>query len=424
MQSCLEDEHVNDLKLLKAVTELESAGTSSSDSLSKNKDVTSVSRKHSVETTVMEKESVNASQDQTFSNLELSEIPTERLIPMQEMICDKEKKLVLDKNHKPILTSSTDIINSKPFFEQLKNKVSKLENLDSTSKDISSNHFIGFTTASSKPLTCSSNSLQKAKVLLDDVHKNVEPSSNHSIGFTTASSKPLTFSSNSLQKARLLLDDVHKSRELETESNCSNLDETSEVLFKTASNKPLSISSNALKKANAILTTVHDTPSMDLLYNKPSPFDINNLNSSHKGDFMTASRRSVTISASAWKKGQKLISGFKDNESSSSSEVTPQLNVNCPTKRTVSSRRFSLGATSNVSSPLFKSVKAKRRNSLYKPPRKREPLQDSSANITNAKLSCNAMINKRHLGLKQDQESQIFVSDESMLRAMALFEKV
>ena len=266
--------------------------------------------------------------------------------------------------------------------------------------------------------------------------------------FTTAGNKPLSVSSESLNRARSLLSEI--------DSTCQQL--PSEIPpkkvqlagFKTASNKVISNSAAAFQKANRIMATLDDDNTFKASLprsctssnqatvachkmvcrdsvNNPMPEKPNSI-----VGFQTAGNKPLKISASAWKKARSFMSTVdhspKSNENISCSSSESRLSV--PSKPC--KKRLSLNESS-FSSPVVKPPKAKRRNSCYKPPR-RTPLKDiqTTLNVNNSNSKTvksfnsepQTVLSKRQLGLKQDQESQIYLSDESLLKAMALFEEM
>ena len=310
------------------------------------------------------------------------------------------------------------------------------------------------------------------------------------IGFKTANNKTLTVSAKSWIKAQEMIKDVDITNGKETSKNnvvqCSG--------FTTASKKPLSVSASAWKKAEALVQENDDLVSKEL-----SGFSNNNDIAQEKivndcdiklvqcSGFATASKKPLSVSASAWKKAEALVKQNDDlvskelRESSNNNDITEKTivefdcnfagNSKIPTsctkdkdfhKENISAKSFSFftpksdgnrvpqahseklkGTSGENNKPFFNtSVKGKRRNSVYKPPRRKLPLHDANVNLlpkfenddtrflcsdTNKEnpLKNEALVcHKTKLGMKQDQESQILVSDESLLRALAMFEGV
>ena len=305
----------------------------------------------------------------------------------------------------------------------------------------------GFTTASKKPLKCSSNALKKAKILFDKLDdKELMP--------TTSSEKSIHFK----QLCEYPADKQCDVEKIHFKTNNTELGEFSG--FKTASNKTLSVSAQGMQKANLIFASLPNEEDVNQCTSKrQKEIDqgISKEVSSHSltVGFKTASNKSVTISSAAWKRGEEFMKTAVD-ESTTEDQVLHK-NIVAHHATTISNqnlqtnlgsfnigtnnynsvprnKRLSLPATSNINSPLFKPVKGKRRNSFYKPPRKK-PLQEvlinvpvnSHSNVTPANVNSDStekISNKKQLGVRHDQENQIYVSDESLLKAMALFEQV
>lgn len=361
-QSCLDEDHVHDLNLLKAVNDLENAGSS---------DVKSCSFSHHDnvpvpgESTKCKIPSETTCPDNNLSEMKFSNSLTHPCNPI--IPCNNNTDSIPNKCNKRLLPSTTSI---------------------------STEH-----------------SLKRKRI---DISNDEETSGKKESCFNVKNQNISLDSSKKCDLNTLL---------------------TSAVSFKTASNKPLSISSKALEKANAILSSIQDPSSCDSAITKHETETFSHSNSKnniHHVGFKTASNRSLTVSNAAWNKGQKLISSFQTEDCSvpsrkndNSTNQTSLSDLNNKNKSFASNKRFSFNGTSSVTSPLFKPVKAKRRNSLYKPPRKRMSLQElSSSTNNNSNFIDGSLSGKRKLGLKHDQESQICVSDESLLKAVALFEDV
>ena len=300
--------------------------------------------------------------------------------------------------------------------------------------------------------------------------------SDNVIRFTTASRKSLQSSSESLRKAKLLLENLDKSEEPITSTNfLPSANMRQPTGFKTASNKPISMSNKSLERANSIFNSLENGDAshkqsylhhLEILSSqKVEACPTSSTICSHQSfplGFKTASNKSMTISTAAWKKGQSFMQSVEEANLRSLQTLTPSkggeatfrsqifsetnkqlyanlrhLNAN-GIENECKNKRLSLPCSNVSSSPMFKPTNAKRRNSFYKPPRKKPPLTDVDANVpSNSKLHSDTRSSqlkqvfnetlpagKKQLGVRHDQENQIFVSDESLLKAMALFEQV
>ena len=162
----------------------------------------------------------------------------------------------------------------------------------------------GFRTASGKTLSVSSEALNKAQSLIDDVPEkiNQSPGSFQSIqpfGFQTASGKTLSVSSEALKKAQSLLEDVPE----KISPNHVSFQCLQPVGFQTASGKTLSVSSEALKKAQSL---VEDVPE------KISPDHVS-FQCLQPVGFQTASGKTLSVSSEALKKAQSLLNAIPEN---------------------------------------------------------------------------------------------------------------
>nr|CAB3262912.1 uncharacterized protein LOC100185089 [Phallusia mammillata] len=221
-------------------------------------------------------------------------------------------------------------------------------------------------------------------------------------GFISASKKPLTVSSEALAKAESIINDADK------------FGFTNSTGFSTAGNKPLSISKQSWAKIQHIF---HDEPKLQTDTPKPT----------------------MVSSASAKAQNQNNLNHFKSGNAGSKTvaDKITACAVLTPTAKI-------LNAKPEISSErkpatLFNScMKAKRRNSSYKPPRRKicptesstlkpHSLADGGANNKEnmqQNVESNTHSAKRKLGMKPTYEDQINVSDESLLMAMELFENV
>ena len=357
-----------------------------------------------------QKQKIMCKQQLKAPDMSLSHYPHEQL--------PKKRKVEFISTHSPSAKSFT--------------KEDKLQNV---------NGMTGFTTASNKPLKCSSEALEKAKLFFE---KSIEESNDTTTvqnilgptvqcGFRTASNKTMSISNRAFEKANLMFANLDKCMQItadrnlegnnkETPKKLAEIDKThlnvlhtentscrsrtDSVGFKTASNKALSISSTAWKKGQNFMKAV-EVPTNDMCF---SPLT---------NDSQPAK---ATLS--------ELLSAEKQN-------VNPALSRNFVSSNNPINRRLSFAGTS-CHSPLLTTPKAKRRNSLYRPPRKRTPLLDlqnnvpkpgNSDNHAQHSYTKNASFDakpsaKKQLGVKRDQENQIFVSDESLVKAVAMFEQV
>lgn len=156
--------------------------------------------------------------------------------------------------------------------------------------------FVGFQTASKKPVTISKAAFEKTKSIFQDIDKmdvkSLEDSKANNVknfkGFQTASKKPVSISEAALKRTKHIFQDIDNIKNI-----TENIEKEEEDILKgcrSASNEPMLNSKEALEQTK----------------NKFQDIDRNKENHAFQG-FMTASNKKVEISKEAIEKSRKLF---------------------------------------------------------------------------------------------------------------------
>nr|XP_018668532.1 uncharacterized protein LOC100185089 isoform X2 [Ciona intestinalis] len=287
---------------------------------------------------------------------------------------------------------------------------------------------VGFKTASNKALTVSHESFSKANKMMNNHNQSIVKDTNVAHPSTTIIKE--VSKTNSVTSKRFVPETARAT------INAGFVRTVPAVSFITASNKPLSVSSEALAKAQRLIeedvcgekvsgTSFMSMKASEYHIAKPSTcakeacnqsFPV--VNSTVVG-FKTASQKNLSVSHAALEKAKHVIDeNGAEKENAKYSATTPSDYAPNPS--------------------LFKHsfpgvcIKAMKGNSSYKPPRKkliypkRSTSPDESsvpAHATNpSSFTPSSIPKKKQLGVKFEQESQIFMSDESLLNALELLE--
>lgn len=183
------------------------------------------------------------------------------------------------------------------------------------------NNFVGFKTASAKPVNVSADAFAKSKVVFSDidfediiqgkdhVERDHTDESTKFVGFHTASNKEIKICDKALAKSKQILNEI----EYNSDDTDDKLAQNDFVGFKTANNKKIKISKDALVKSKQIFNDCEI--SKDNLTNKVTESVI--------VGFKTANNNEVTISKSDLAKTKQIFNDieFQDGDFNEEPEV-------------------------------------------------------------------------------------------------------
>ncbi|XP_002129592.2 uncharacterized protein LOC100185089 [Ciona intestinalis] len=286
---------------------------------------------------------------------------------------------------------------------------------------------VGFKTASNKALTVSHKSFSRANIMMKNHHQSIVKDASVAHPSTTIIKE--VSKTNSVTSRRFVPEMAAAT------ITTAFVSTVPAVSFTTASKKPLSVSSEALAKAQRLMEEDlygEKVSGESFMSMKPSEYHIakpstctdETCNQSFPAvkstvvGFKTASHKNLSVSHAALEKAKHVVNkNGAEKENSKDPATTPSDYASNPS--------------------LFKHsfpgvcIKAMKGNSSYKPPRKKLIFPDRSTSdetsvpthATNP--SCFISLSnpkKKQLGVKFEQESQIFMSDESLLNALELLE--
>ncbi|CAH0712821.1 unnamed protein product, partial [Brenthis ino] len=240
-------------------------------------------------------------------------------------------KPVLNKTYPKLIREDSDLYTDL-IYNKNNNKGEKDINVCNETSDLDGNNeiptFIGFQTASNKPVMISNKALAKSKILFQDIEKDTildckSDLSDKFKGFQTASNKLIPISKNALVKSKKILDSVDKICDMDilypTENieNCKQSEEDIVGLNETSNTET---TTEISEKAVAVTKDVFQN--MNVKDNKSGNTIRQTSNSNTVSHFKTTSNESVTISNEALIQNRNIIED-KENKNVSFEENKP-----------------------------------------------------------------------------------------------------